>query len=603
MLTALFACIALSCAPNALQAASAPATTQADRETSDLAGARAIFETNVRAIQERDREAYVGSYLESERLVRTGAEGFELGWQELAEGAAATGSDDWPATLLARDLQLTWLRAGLVYGTYRYRVSFDGTEWVEGLSERVFTETEAGWRIAVTTAFEATDVTPAPPVVLVGATVHTGTDAPPIANAVVVLRGGRIEAVGPPEEVQIPTGVDVVDLRGRHLIPGLIDTHVHYSQTGWVDGRPDAADVRDAYPYAEAMAANQAHPDRFHRAFLASGITAVFDVGGYPWTRRLGAATETSSLAPHVVATGPLIATFDPGLNLFDSSQMLLPTDEDEARAMVRSHAAAGSQAIKFWFVILTPNDVRTKAPLLLAVGDEAAKLGLPLVVHATELEAARVAVQAGAALLVHSIEDAPVDDAFIEACLKAGTRLCPTLTVLDGYAQVALAEVGEELLGQLPFVHPSVAERVLATESLPAPADREALRQRIEDRYGLREATMTANLMRLHEAGVRIVLGTDAGNPLTLHGPSVFPELEAMQRAGMTPAEVLIAATSGAAAALDRDADLGRIEAGFIADLVVLEADPTADIANVRTLTHVVRAGTVQTRAQVLFE
>ena len=112
----------------------------------------------------------------------------------------------------------------------------------------------------------------------------------------------------------------------------------------------------------------------------------------------------------------------------------------------------------------------------------------------------------------------------------------------------------------------------------------------------------MYANLMALHRAGVPIVMGTDAGNPLTLHGPSVFPELEAMQEAGLTPSEVLASATSKAAAVLGRD-DLGRIAPGYVADLVVVEEDPSANIANLRSLTHVVRGGTVQTRAQVLWD
>jgi ABC-type branched-subunit amino acid transport system permease subunit len=87
---------------------------------------------------------------------------------------------------------------------------------------------------------------------------------------------------------------------------------VHYSQTGWADGRPDARDVRAEFPYEAAMAENAAHPERFHLAFLHSGVTAVFDVGGYPWTRTLGAATETSAYAPHVAAAGALLATYHP---------------------------------------------------------------------------------------------------------------------------------------------------------------------------------------------------------------------------------------------------------------------------------------------------
>jgi imidazolonepropionase-like amidohydrolase len=569
-------------------------------EESDLAAARTVFQRNVAAIRERDRDAYVACYLESERLVRTGFDGFELGWQGLAEGAPATGSDDWPAVLLARDLQLTWLRPGLVYGTYRYRVSYDGSGWNEGLSERLFALTDAGWRIAVTTAFDSAPGTPAPPLALVGAMVLDGTGGAPVPDAVVVLRGGLVESFGPRSEVAVPEGIDVVDLSGKFLTPGLVDTHVHYSQTGWVDGRPDAADVRDRYPYEVAMAENEAHPERFDRAFLASGITAVFDVGGYPWTRRLRARNEDSSDAPHVAAAGPLLSTFDPGLNLVDRAQMVFPKSEADARAMVRSHVAAGSDAIKFWYVVRDEGDVERYAPLVRAAADEARARGVPFIVHATTLESARVAVEAGTHLLVHSVEDALVDEAFVAACLAQGTFLCPTLTVFDGYAGVYLAEVPDAVRAGLELVHPSVRARVLETERLPEPSNRTTLAQRLAQRGDERRRIMFANLVTLHEAGVPIVMGTDAGNPLTLHGPSVFSELEAMQAAGLSPSEVLVASTSRAAAAMGRGDDFGLIAPGLAADLLVLDRDPSADIENVRSITHVVRRGTLHTRAHL---
>jgi imidazolonepropionase-like amidohydrolase len=89
--------------------------------------------------------------------------------------------------------------------------------------------------------------------------------------------------------------------------------------------------------------------------------------------------------------------------------------------------------------------------------------------------------------------------------------------------------------------------------------------------------------------------MGTDAGNPLTLHGPSVYAEMEAMQAAGLTPMEVLLTATKGGATAMGRQEDLGTIENGKIADLVILEADPTTDIANTRQLRYVVRGGVLR--------
>ncbi len=240
---------------------------------------------------------------------------------------------------------------------------------------------------------------------------------------------------------------------------------------------------------------------------------------------------------------------------------------------------------------------------MLLATGEEAKAVGLPLIVHATQLEAARVAVAAGASLLVHSVDDGAVDDAFIEACVAQGTSLCPTLTVFDGYSQLYLREISQEVRAQLAWVHPTVRARILATEGLESRGDKKVMRASLNARADRSRQVMYANLLSLHQAGVPIVMGTDAGNPLTLHGPSVFPELEAMQAAGLTPAEVLVTATSKAAAVLGRANDLGQVRAGFVADLVVLEQDPRADIRNVRGITHVVRAGTVHERGQLLWK
>ncbi len=582
-------------------AALAPRPAAADEaadEAADLRDAAALFERNIAAIQERDREAYLACYLDSERLVRTGPDGFELGFTPLAEGTAATGSGDWPVRLDAYDLSLAWLQPGLVYGTYRYHVVYADSR-DDGISERVFVKTAEGWRIAVSTAFPAAESVSAPAVALVGATVYDGVDAAPIENAVILVRDGALAALGPADEVSLPEGTTVVDVSGRWIVPGLVDAHVHYSQTGWADGRPDATDVTDTYPYPETMAANRAHPERFHQAFLASGVTAVFDVGGYAWTHALGEQTEHSSAAPHVAETGALLSTLDltevvPALRLPEDRKFVGMLDEAQVRAAVRAQVATGSDAIKVWYVLRGPADLERFAPLVLAIGDECRSQGVPLVVHATSLGAARIAVEAGAHLLVHSVEDAPVDDAFVQACLAAGTIYCPTLTVRDGYHLLYGRRLSDELRGQLEAVHPSVRERVLATESLPADPrfSSPGSWERMAAGRAAEVERMAANLRRLHAAGVPIAMGTDAGNPLTLHGPSVFPEMEAMQAAGMSPLEVLTAATWNGARAMGRDSDFGRLSTGRLADLIVLTANPAADTRNLRQVEAVMRDG-----------
>lgn len=582
-----------------LLSTSIAAATQTDREASDLAHARALFEANIRAIQQRDREAYVACYLESEDLVRTGPEGMEFGWQELADGAPATGSDDWPQELIARDLQLTWLSRGTVYGTYRYQSNFDGV-LAAGISERLFVETDAGWRIAITTAFEAVPGTPAAPLALVGATLFDGLSAEPMPDAVIVTRGGRIEAVGQRDNTPIPAGVEVIDLKGQFVTPGWIDSHVHYGQTGWADGRPDFIDVTAGYPYSSVVAELERRPDRFHRAFLSCGVTAVFDVGGYPWSRRLGEESENSSQAPHVVAAGPLLTTWIPeALMLPDRQQFVLMESEAGVRATVRSHIAAGSLAIKVWFIVREPQDLERNAALIHAAGEAAREVGLPLIVHATQLESARLALEAGASLLVHCIDDEEVDEAFVALALQSGASVCPTLIVTAGYGDLMRRQVPEVVQKDLEWVSPSIAERVRQTEAL-AIGEREERIASFEAARAEKYAMSVKNMLRLHRAGVPIVLGTDAGNPLTLHGPSFFREAQAMEAAGMGPLEVLKSASSAAALAMGRGRDLGQVRTGAIADLVILARDPSLSTANWRSLTHVVRAGSLQSRSSL---
>ena len=565
------------------------------------AAALAVFERNIAAIQAKDRDAYLDCYRSSEQLVRVGPDGFQLGFASLAEGTPATGSDEWPESLVARDIRVTWVRPGVVYGTYRYRAHFDGVA-SEGISGRVFLRGGDGWKIAVTSAFGEDTQSLAPPLALVGATVFDGNGGPPIEDAVVILRAGRIEAFGTRGDTPVPDGMDVIDLTGRFLTPGLVDTHVHYSQTGWADGRPDASDQRADYPYAAAMTANRRNPGIYHRAFVRSGVTAVFDVGGYPWTRDIGSETERSSDAPHVVAAGPLLATMRPeALRLPDQDQLLLMETEEGVRAMVRSHKQQGSEAIKVWFI--NRRDVFDEnAQLVRAAGDEAQKQGLPLIVHATELATAQVAVEAGARLLVHSVEDRPVSKAFLAAAKAAGTYYCPTLTVRRGYTQLYLRKLDDEVRGQLKHVSESIRTRILATEELePDRRFPNGAREGLERGLATRFEVMAENIRRVREAGIPVVMGTDAGNPLTLHGPSVFPEMEAMARAGMLPLEVLTASTRDAAQAMGRGDDLGLIEAGRIADILVLAKDPSKDIHHMRSLTHIMRAGTLHEREWIL--
>ena len=562
-------------------------------ETEDVAAASAVFKRNLDAIRHRDRDAYVSTYWQSENLARTGWTGPVLGY----EGLEASAGSGWPDVFEGLDLRLVPIRPGVVYGTYRYRVRFGEAEQ-SGISERFFIETELGWKIAVTTAFQAPPGTPPTPRALVGATLVDGRGGEPLRDSVILMRNGEIECAGPRETCEVPQGVDVIDVSGKWVTPGIVDAHVHFSQTGWADGRPDSIDVREAWPYEAAEAELRENPERLFQSFLCSGVTAVFDVGGYPWTIALPERADQSDRAPHVAAAGPLISTMDHWLNLPGERQFLYASNDETVRNDVRYLASRGSDAIKVWYIALESRDREEMEKAVMAAGDEARTHDLPLIVHATELDTAKAALRAGATLLVHSVWNQPVDDELIDLIRKNDAIYCPTLTVIRGYQlmhEAAFAGLAPAIDDPNGCVSPWVRERVEATSSTKTPATADRIETQART-MAERERIMAANLKRLAAAGVTIAMGTDAGNPLTLHGPSVYAEMEAMQAAGMTPMQVLVASTRDGALAMRQANRIGTIEKGKVADLLVLERDPTTDIAHMRSVRLVVRGGVVRT-------
>jgi imidazolonepropionase-like amidohydrolase len=373
---------------------------------------------------------------------------------------------------------------------------------------------------------------------------------------------------------------------------------VHFSQTGWADGRPDSLDVRKAHPYEQVEADLKSHPDRFGHTYLCSGVTSVFDVGGYAWTLNLADRFANDSLAPHVAAAGPLLSTLDHWLNMPAERQFMLLHDETSARDGVRYLASHGAKAVKVWYIVNKDLPVEKSAPFVAAAADEAHKHDLPLIVHATGLAEAKASLRGGANVLVHSVEDLPVDQEFLDLAKKNGVIVIPTLTVIDGYVKMYKGVVDRKAP---PVDDPNgcidmatlarVAETATVDASL-VKADRMAAREARAKRFN--EITRK-NLKTLVDNGIPIATGTDAGNPLTLHGPAIYAELDAMQASGMTPMQVIVASTANASRAMGLDKVTGTLEKGKSADLVILSADPAKDVANFRKVRYVGRAGVVR--------
>jgi imidazolonepropionase-like amidohydrolase len=429
---------------------------------------------------------------------------------------------------------------------------------------------------------------------IIGATV-VDPSGPRIPDAVVLVVGDRITAVGPRAKVKIPDGAERIEASGKFLIPGLIDAHVHFFQSGGLYTRPDAFDLRSLRPYAEDQRTIRAGLTETFARYLRCGVTSVADVGGPMWNFEVRDLAAQSERAPRVAVTGPLISSISrEALDLGDPP-IIKCASAEEAIALVRREAARKPDFIKIWYVVTAQEPVEKNRPVVRATIGEAHRLGLRVAVHATELASAKAALEEGADILVHSVEDQEVDEAFLQLARARKAIYIPTLIVGPDYSRAATQQFAF-CFEELAWGDPMATGTLFDVRHLP-PGTRtaDALRKASEAPKPLPARPVLAkNLVKVFRAGITVAMGTDAGNIGTLHGPSVFREMAEMEAAGLTPLEVLKAATAGGARVLGHDKDLGRIAAGALADLVLLDADPAEGTKALSRIATVIRGGRV---------
>lgn len=426
------------------------------------------------------------------------------------------------------------------------------------------------------------------PIALIGATL-VNPNRTPVQDAVVVVRDGRVVCAGTREACALPPTAHVVDVRGTYVGPGLIDAHVHYSWTGWVDARPDVVDLRARFRLDSVLEALQRAPERVERAMLCAGVTSIFDAGGYPWTVALRESRERQTPAPRMSGAGTILLSRESRLNQFlnlpSTSMFAVPTTESATREAARASLAMGARAIKVGY--LAAADSGHALSLLAAAASEARAAGVPLAVHVQHLAGTKHALRAGARMLVHIVGPEALDDEAIGLLRSTGAVVVPTLTVWEGLADLF---AGRSPAARYPMdcVDPGIRRRL--EEPLP-----DSIRQARVRQVAAFESLVLAsagNVERLRAAGIPMAVGTDAGNPGTPHGPSLYREMELLHAAGLSAGEVFAAATLGGARVLGREHELGSVEAGKLADLVVFEGDPTVDVRNARRVRWVMKAG-----------
>jgi imidazolonepropionase-like amidohydrolase len=362
-----------------------------------------------------------------------------------------------------------------------------------------------------------------------------------------LVEAGRIRWVGSESGRVTPRSTVTLDAAGRYVIPGLFDLHVH---SAWPD--------------------HEANQD----AFIAYGVTSVRDTGG--GLDLLNALSDrgesTSDPLPRYFFSGEIFEGARP--NWGDA--FLQISREEDARAHVRLWKEWGAHFIKVYPSL--------PWPLQRAVAGEARRLGLPVVGHGLSTEEIVKSVTLGYAVLEHG--PASISDDVLQLLASAGTRWDPTLAIMGGHQLVLRDDPGR-------------LEDPTFRTFVPGQSIRDAkgggMFGRLPD--GVLRASWKARLSRIraaHARGIALQVGTDSLMTGTFFGPSVHWELEHFVEAGISPREVIRMATTGAAEAVGAGDDLGKVEPGKLADLVLLEANPLEDIRNTRSIWRVVKAGRV---------
>lgn len=424
--------------------------------------------------------------------------------------------------------------------------------------------------------------------------VNPGAKKSLVMNQDVIIKNGLIEKITKVSKKEYPADLKVIDCSNKFLIPGLWDAHIHFFQSGGLYTRPDIIDLQHRVPYDSNQASVKRNITDLFTRYLACGITSIVDCGGPDWNSEVADMSKNSTTAPNVYFSGPLITSWKPTVYERAQPPFVLAINVKDAIKEVNRQLQYKPNMIKVWYIVGTKTKAEDYFPVLKAICDSVHKAGLPVWVHATELETAKYAIRAGTDVLVHLPKDKVVDDEFLKLAKDSNVSIIPTIWVFESYTavfskQLDLMEV-ELKSGKTDEVSSLYDMFDISPNEL---SDKIKKRMVPEDQTVSTDPILLENMKKVQAYGINVATGTDAGNIGVIHGPSLFHEFALMKKAGLTDEEILKDATVGASK-LFNNTNAGSIEAGKKADLVIINNNPLEDIQNTQDIYRVIQRGAI---------
>ncbi|MBL8232470.1 MAG: amidohydrolase family protein [Bryobacterales bacterium] len=396
----------------------------------------------------------------------------------------------------------------------------------------------------------------------------------------VLIRDGKIAEIFEQIPNEKDVRADVVEAQGKTLLPGLIDLHVHLIASGGAQEYDENFKPEDAIQRALA-------------AYLFTGVTAVRSAGDAPVavSKPQALIARGERLGAELFHSGKMFTTpGGHGTEYFKSlpegvrkaaeeQTLFLPQTPEEARRQVEQNKLAGAAATK---AILEAGVAgmlfqRMDVTVLRAIAEESRAQKLPLTVHTGDNRDIADALAAGAAGVEHGSAREPLTDGIVAALAKERAYYDPTLVVVEAVEQIASGKLA--LLDHTLVQQVAPEGLIEKTRSVLTGPQMEERRKRIAA-SPIKLQTAMDNLRRVHEAGVLLVAGSDAGNLLLIHGPSIHRELQLWVKAGIPAHTALQAATLNAAKLLGADNRIGAIRKGYEATMLLVDGNPLEDIA-----------------------